>query len=127
MLVPFSGTLFGEGRYSGGSMYCNFCGRTMADDCLYCSACGRQLGARVARRPLERAREGRKIAGVCMGFARHLDIDVTLVRLVWLVLALASGGLGLIAYVVAWIIIPEEPVIVPQPYPAPSHPAAPSA
>ena len=62
-----------------------------------------------------------------MGFARHLDVDVTLVRLVWLVLALASGGLGLIAYVVAWIIIPEEPVILPQSYPAQSHPSTPSA
>ena len=88
-------------------MYCNFCGRTMPDDAVYCSACGRQLGARVLRRPLERAREGRKIAGVCMGFARYLDMDVTLVRLIWLVLALASGGLGLIAYVIAWIVIPE--------------------
>jgi phage shock protein C len=95
-------------------MYCNFCGRTMPDDALYCSACGRQLGVRVVRRPLERAREGRKIAGVCMGFARHLDVDVTLVRLVWLVLALASGGLGFIAYLIAWIILPEEPVVVPQ-------------
>lgn len=95
-------------------MYCNLCGRTMADDCLYCSACGRQLGARVARRPLERAREGRKIAGVCMGFARHLDVDVTIVRLVWLVLGLASGGLGCIAYLVAWIIVPEEPIMLPQ-------------
>lgn len=88
-------------------MYCNFCGRTMPDDAVYCSACGRQLGARVLRRPLERAREGRKIAGVCMGFARYLDMDVTLVRLIWLVLALASGGLGLVAYVIAWIVIPE--------------------
>jgi phage shock protein C len=68
----------------------------------------------VLRRPLERAREGRKIAGVCMGFARHLDIDVTLVRLIWLVLGIASGGLGLIAYVIAWIIIPEEPLFMPQ-------------
>jgi phage shock protein PspC (stress-responsive transcriptional regulator) len=68
----------------------------------------------VLRRPLERAREGRKIAGVCMGFARHLDIDVTLVRLIWLVLGIASGGLGLIAYVIAWIIIPEEPLFGPQ-------------
>jgi phage shock protein C len=95
-------------------MYCNFCGRTMADDCLYCSACGRQLGARVVRRPLERPREGRKMAGVCMAFARHLDVDVTLVRLVWVVLALASGGLGFIAYLVAWIVIPEEPIMLPQ-------------
>lgn len=103
-------------------MYCNFCGRTMADDCLYCSACGRQLGGRVVRRPLERAREGRKIAGVCMGFARHLDVDVTLVRLVWLVLALASGGIGFIGYLVAWVVIPEEAVIVPRAYAAPSQP-----
>jgi phage shock protein PspC (stress-responsive transcriptional regulator) len=87
----------------------------MADDCLYCSACGRQLGARVARRPLERARDGRKIAGVCMGFARHLDIDVTIIRLIWLVLAICSGGLGLIAYIVAWIIIPEEPTVMQHP------------
>jgi phage shock protein C len=49
-----------------------------------------------------------------MGFARYLDVDVTLVRLVWLVLALASGGLGFIAYVIAWIVIPEEPVPVSQ-------------
>jgi phage shock protein PspC (stress-responsive transcriptional regulator) len=94
-------------------MYCNFCGRTMPDDAVYCSGCGRQLGARVLRRPLERPREGRKIAGVCMGFARYLDVDVTLVRLVWLVLAV-MGLLGLIAYVIAWIIVPEEPVLVPQ-------------
>jgi len=79
----------------------------MPDDAVYCSACGRQLGARVLRHPLERAREGRKIAGVCMGFARYLDMDVTLVRLIWLVLALASGGLGLVGYVIAWIVIPE--------------------
>jgi phage shock protein C len=94
-------------------MYCNFCGRTMPDDCLFCSACGRQLGARVARRPLERAREGRKIAGVCMGFARHLDVDVTLIRLLTLVGSIFTG-IGFIAYLIAWIVIPEEPMIVPQ-------------
>ncbi|MBV9075106.1 MAG: PspC domain-containing protein [Acidobacteria bacterium] len=74
------------------------------------------------RRPLERAREGRKIAGICMGFARHLDIDVTLVRLIWLVLGICSGGLGLIAYLIAWIIIPEEPVIIPQAHVAQAPP-----
>jgi phage shock protein C len=94
-------------------MYCTFCGRTMPDDCLFCSACGRQLGARVARRPLERAREGRKIAGVCMGFARHLDVDVTLIRLLTLVGSIFTG-IGFIAYLIAWIVIPEEPMIVPQ-------------
>ena len=85
----------------------------MPDDCLYCSACGRQLGAKVIRRPLERAREGRKIAGICMGLARHLDVDVTLIRLLTIVGALFTG-VGLIAYLIAWIVIPEEPIIVPQ-------------
>lgn len=107
-------------------MYCNFCGRTMADDCLYCSACGRQLGARVVRRPLERAREGRKIAGVCMGFARHLDVDVTVIRLLTLVGAIFTG-IGFIAYLIAWIVIPEEPMIVPQPHTAQTQSGPPIA
>ena len=85
----------------------------MPDDCLYCSACGRQLGAKVIRRPLERAREGRKIAGICMGLARHLDVDVSLIRLLTIVGALFTG-VGLIAYLIAWIVIPEEPIIVEQ-------------
>jgi len=106
-------------------MYCNFCGRTMADDCLYCSACGRQLGARVARRPIERAREGRKIAGVCMGFARYLDVDVTLVRLVWLLLSFIGCGIGFLAYFLAWIIVPEESAFVGQPQAVPSQAAPP--
>ena len=101
-------------------MYCNFCGRTMADDCLYCSACGRQLGAKVVRRPLERAREDRKIGGVCMGLARHLDVDVTLIRLLTLVGALFTG-IGFIAYLIAWIVIPEEPIMVPQTQVVPSQ------
>ena len=92
-------------------MYCNFCGRTMPEEALFCSACGRQLGARVARPPLERAREGRKVAGVCMGFARHLDVDVTVIRLLVLVGALFTG-VGFIAYLIAWIVIPEEPILV---------------
>ena len=95
-------------------MYCNFCGRTMPEEAVFCSACGRQLGARMPRRALERAREGRKVAGVCMGFARYLDVDVTLVRLIWLVLAICSGGLGVVGYFVAWIVIPEEPLLLPQ-------------
>lgn len=85
----------------------------MADDCLYCSSCGRQLGAKVVRRPLERAREGRKIAGICMGLARHLDVDVTLIRLFTLICAVFTG-IGFIAYLIAWIVIPEEPMMAPQ-------------
>ena len=56
-----------------------------------------------------RSRTDEKIAGVCGGFAEYLEIDVTLVRLIWLA-ALFLGGWGLIAYIVAWIVMPREPL-----------------
>ena len=56
-----------------------------------------------------RSRTDEKIAGVCGGFAEYLEIDVTLVRLIWLA-ALFLGGWGLIAYIVAWIVMPLEPL-----------------
>jgi phage shock protein PspC (stress-responsive transcriptional regulator) len=53
--------------------------------------------------------ENKKIAGVCAGFARFLDADVLLVRIVWLALALGAG-VGFIAYLVAWILMPRDAV-----------------
>jgi phage shock protein PspC (stress-responsive transcriptional regulator) len=52
-------------------------------------------------------KRNKKIAGVCAGFARYLDMDVTLVRVVWLALALGTG-LGFIAYLVAWLLMPSD-------------------
>jgi phage shock protein C len=66
----------------------------------------------VSRSKLTRSKTDKKIAGVCGGFADYLDVDSTLVRLVWLMLAF-FGGWGLIGYIIAWIIMPEGPV--PQP------------
>lgn len=60
-------------------------------------------------RKLMRSRTDEKIAGVCGGFAEYLEIDVTLVRLIWLA-ALFLGGWGFIAYIVAWIVMPLEPL-----------------
>ena len=60
-------------------------------------------GPRVVRR----SRSERVIAGVCGGLGRHLGIDPVLLRVAFIILALANG-LGLIAYVVAWVAIPEE-------------------
>jgi len=58
---------------------------------------------------LYRARDGKAIGGVCLGLAHYFDVDVTIIRLLW-VLAVFLGGTGLLAYLIAWIIIPEEPV-----------------
>jgi len=48
------------------------------------------------------------IQRVCGGIAEYFNIDPTLVRLIWAVLVFAYGT-GLLAYILAWIIIPEEP------------------
>ena len=52
-------------------------------------------------------KEGKKLCGVCMGLAKYFDIDVTLVRLA-LVAFTVFGGSGILAYIVAAIVMPEE-------------------
>ena len=53
-----------------------------------------------------------RIAGVCAGIAEYLDADVTLVRLVWVVLSIVPGGFvgGIVAYLAAWAIMPDSSV-----------------
>jgi phage shock protein PspC (stress-responsive transcriptional regulator) len=48
------------------------------------------------------------IAGVCAGVAQYLRVDPTLVRVGLAVLAIITWGVALLAYVIAWIVIPEE-------------------
>jgi phage shock protein C len=95
-------------------MYCNYCGKVIQDDANVCAYCGIRVGAVTARKRLVRPRADRKIASVCAGFAEYFDVDVTLVRLVWLFIVLV-GGTGLLAYVIAWIVMPEEPLRLPAP------------
>jgi phage shock protein C len=57
---------------------------------------------------LYRSRSDRKIAGVCGGLGAYLGIDPVIPRLIWVVLALAAGA-GLLAYLIAWLVIPIEP------------------
>ncbi len=59
-------------------------------------------------RRLYRSRTDRKLAGVCGGLAQYLNADATLIRVLFLVLALL-GGSGLVIYLLMWIIVPEEP------------------
>jgi phage shock protein C len=95
-------------------MYCNYCGKVIPDDANLCSYCGTRVTGAVARMRLVRPRKGRKIAGVCQGFGEYFDLDPSLIRVVWLICVIC-GGVGLVAYIVAWIVIPEEPLYLPAP------------
>ena len=58
-------------------------------------------------RRVRRSRQDRVIGGVCGGLGRYLQVDPVLLRIAAVALAL-SGGLGVLAYIIAWIVIPEE-------------------
>lgn len=60
----------------------------------------------MARR-LYRSRSNRMIAGVCGGIGEYFDVDPTLIRLGWAILVVL--GVGILAYILAWVIIPEAP------------------
>lgn len=51
----------------------------------------------------------KKLDGVCAGIAKYFDIDPTLVRLGWAIVSLFAGA-GIVAYIVAAIVMPREPV-----------------
>ncbi len=62
-------------------------------------------------RKLYKIEHGKKVAGVCAGIAKFLNIDVTIIRLAWVLFTLA-GGCGLIAYIIAALVMPNEEDVV---------------
>ncbi len=57
------------------------------------------------KKQLMRSSHDKKIAGVCAGVAHYLDMDPTIVRVIWGVLAFCYGA-GIVAYIILWIIAP---------------------
>ena len=59
------------------------------------------------QKKLYRSANDKKIAGVCGGLAKYLNVDPTVIRVIWALIAL--GGAGILAYIVCALVIPEEP------------------
>ena len=92
-------------------MFCMQCGREIADASSFCSLCGARQRHRTSQKQLMLSGTDKKLAGVCGGIAEYLDVDPTIVRLIWVALSVVPGGFvgGAIAYFLAWIIIPKQP------------------
>ncbi len=99
-------------------MICVNCQRRITDGSNFCYNCGAKqpptqhaFGADYeagGKKRLVRSSTDKKIGGVCAGLADYFDVDVTIVRVCWL-LAFLLGGTGLLAYVILWIALPLAP------------------
>lgn len=111
------------------AMYCRNCGKELSTDALFCPGCGTATyvapapaAVYVAQSRLVRPRAGRMAAGVCQGLANAYLWDVTWVRVITVVLTVFGGGMGLLAYVIFWVVMPEEPLALPPVTPYPPQP-----
>lgn len=109
-------------------MYCTRCGVELDAQANYCLNCGTATervranpGYAPAPRRLVRSRRDEKIAGVCGGLAEYFDVDSTLMRLLFLIFAIVVIPFGFLAYIIAWIVMPLEPLYAP---PAAAQPQA---
>jgi phage shock protein C len=104
-------------------MYCAHCGKQLEPSARFCAGCGVACNPAAApftataspyapTNPLMRPRNNRMIAGVCAGFAIHYGWDITLVRVITAILIVLTG-VGALAYIAAWVIIPEAPYALP--------------
>lgn len=101
-------------------MNCSNCQKEIAASSNYCYYCGAkqtpaatpgaapQPASAAPPKRLMRSVSDRKIAGVCAGLAEYFDLDVTIIRVVWLLLLLCAGT-GLLAYIIMWIVVPLAP------------------
>lgn len=110
-------------------MYCTQCGTQIGDAARFCNSCGKptspgavpgeappplndfygttSYGAAEPRK-LHRILRDKKIAGVCAGYAEYFSMDLTLMRLIWVGLLLVPPNIGLIAYIVSWVVLPKD-------------------
>jgi len=109
-------------------MICGNCQRELADYSNFCYYCGARQQASPYGPPRPQKRLLRsvtdcKIAGVCGGIAEYLELDSTLVRVIWVLLVLMPVPVvpAFVGYFVAWLVMPKAP------WPMPAAPVQPSA
>ena len=101
-------------------MTCGQCQRDIAEYSNFCYFCGARqhvspAGPARASKRLMRSSVDCRIAGVCGGIAEYLEVDSTIVRLVWVLMVLMPVPVvpGVIGYFVAWLVMPQAPLPIP--------------
>ena len=89
-------------------MLCGRCAKEIEADSAFCRHCGAPAREPTGPRRLARLPDEGKLGGVCAGIAAYFTIDPTVVRLAWVILSVIPGAIigGIIAYAVAWFLLP---------------------
>ena len=99
-------------------MKCPQCGTENPANAAFCGKCGRNIGQAQAQpqQPVEqqskkfvRCSDDQWVAGVCSGIAKYSDLDINLIRTLTVISFFVTGFTTLLAYVIMWMMIPEEP------------------
>jgi phage shock protein C len=97
-------------------MVCTNCQREITEGSKFCYNCGAKQAdvgtapppVRLTKTRMMRSSTDKKIGGVCAGLADYFDLDVTLVRVIW-ILAFFFAGTGGLLYIILWIVLPVAP------------------